>query len=85
MAISGILTFGQAAFFGGGAYAMGMFLKHVAPGIQTGYVISFPGLGNITDFILLLIGFGLAILASGTLGLLFSALSARVKGWFISP
>ena len=76
----GILSFGQAAFFGGGAYAMGMFLKHIAPGIKTGYVVTFPGLGNITDYILVLMGFGLAILASGLLGLIFSALSARVRG-----
>ena len=29
---SGILSFGHAAFFGGGAYAMAIFYKHVVPG-----------------------------------------------------
>src|SRR5512146_2354694 len=80
----GILTFGQAAFFGGGAYGMGLFLKHVAPGIKSAYVVTFPGLGNITDFILLLIGFLIAMMASALLGLLFSALSARVKGVYFA-
>jgi branched-chain amino acid transport system permease protein len=80
----GILTFGQAAFFGGGAYAMGLFLKHAAPLIKQAYTVSFPGLGDITDFILLLIGFLLAVLVAGLLGLLFSALSARVKGVYFA-
>lgn len=80
----GILTFGQAAFFGGGAYAMGLFLKHAAPGIKSGYLITFPGLGDITDFIILVIGFLLAILVGILLGLLFSALSARVKGVYFA-
>jgi branched-chain amino acid transport system permease protein len=80
----GILTFGQAAFFGGGAYAMGLFLKHAAPLIKNGYTISFPGLGDITDFILLVMGFLLAVVVSSLLGLLFSALSARVKGVYFA-
>lgn len=84
MGYVGILTFGQAAFFGGGAYAMGLFLKHIAPGIKSAYLITFPGLGDITDFILLLLGFILAILVGAGLGLLFSALSARVKGVYFA-
>jgi branched-chain amino acid transport system permease protein len=84
MGYIGILTFGQAAFFGGGAYAMGLWLKHVAPGISAKYVVSFPGLGNITDFTMLVIGFVLAIIVSAGLGLLFSALSARVKGVYFA-
>ncbi|HEX7568129.1 MAG TPA: branched-chain amino acid ABC transporter permease [Anaerolineaceae bacterium] len=84
MGYIGILSFGQAAFFGGGAYAMGLFLKHVAPGISAKYIVTFPGLGNITDFVLLVIGFLLAVLVSGLLGLLFSALSARVKGVYFA-
>lgn len=84
MGYIGLITFGQAAFFGGGAYAMGLFLKHVAPGIKSAYLITFPGLGDITDGILLIIGFLLAILAGGLLGLLFSALSARVKGIYFA-
>lgn len=84
MGYVGILTFGQAAFFGGGAYAMGLFLKHVAPGIKSAYLITLPGLGDITDFILFLIGFIIAILVGIFLGLLFSALSARVKGVYFA-
>jgi branched-chain amino acid transport system permease protein len=63
---------------------MGLFLKHAAPSIKNAYVISFPGLGDITDFILLVIGFLLAVAVSGLLGLLFSALSARVKGVYFA-
>lgn len=84
MGYIGILTFGQAAFFGGGAYAMGLFLKHAAPGIKAAYTVSFPGLGDITDPLLLLTGFLLAMLVSGGLGLIFSALSARVKGVYFA-
>lgn len=84
MGYLGLITFGQAAFFGGGAYAMGLFLKHVAPGIKSAYLITFPGLGDITDGILLVIGFLLAMLAGGVLGMLFSALSARVKGIYFA-
>ena len=84
MGYIGILSFGQAAFFGGGAYAMGLFLKHVAPQISAKYIVTFPGLGNITDFVLLVIGFLLAVFVSGLLGLLFSALSARVKGVYFA-
>lgn len=84
MGYVGLITFGQAAFFGGGAYAMGLFLKHVAPGIKSAYLITLPGIGDITDGVLLLIGFILAILAGGLLGLLFSALSARVKGIYFA-
>jgi len=84
MGYLGLITFGQAAFFGGGAYAMGLFLKHVAPGIKSAYLITIPGVGDITDIILLLIGFLLAVLAGGLLGSLFSAVSARVKGIYFA-
>jgi ABC-type branched-subunit amino acid transport system permease subunit len=84
MGYIGILTFGQAAFFGSGAYAMGLFLKHSAPVIGSAYRVSFPGLGDITDFILLGIGFILAVLASGLMGLFFSFLSIRVKGVYFT-
>ena len=84
MGYIGILTFGQAAFFGGGAYALALFFKHVAPGIKTAYVVTFPGLGDITDGLLLLAAFLLAILVSILLGLLFSLLSARVKGVYFA-
>jgi branched-chain amino acid transport system permease protein len=80
----GILTFGQAAFFGSGAYAMGLFLKHTAPGIASAYRVGLPGVGDITDFVLLLIGFLLAAVAAGLMGLIFSALSVRVRGVYFA-
>lgn len=84
MGYIGILSFGQAAFFGSGAYAMGLFLKHMAPGIKAAYRVSLPGVGEITDFILLGLGFVLAAVASGVMGLFFSALSIRVKGVYFT-
>jgi branched-chain amino acid transport system permease protein len=63
---------------------MGLFLKHAAPGIASTYRVGFPGLGDITDFVLLTIGFVLAILASGIMGLFFSVLSIRVKGVYFT-
>ena len=84
MGYIGILSFGQAAFFGSGAYGMGLFLKHIAPGIKSAYVVSFPLLGDITDFILLILGFLVAMLAAAVMGLFFSVLSARVKGVYFA-
>ncbi len=84
MGYIGILSFGQAAFFGGGAYAMAMFLKHALPAIRAQYTVSFPGFGDITEFVLVLLAFVLAALVSVALGLLFSALAARVKGVYFA-
>jgi branched-chain amino acid transport system permease protein len=84
MGYIGILTFGQAAFFGGGAYAVALFLKNVYPSIKSAYLITFPGLGDITDGVLLIIAFMLALLVSGILGLFFSLLSVRVKGVYFA-
>lgn len=84
MGYIGILSFGQAAFFGGGAYAMAMFLKHVLPAVRAQYTVTFPGLGDITEGLLLLIAFVLAVVVSVLLGLLFSALAARVKGVYFA-
>ena len=50
---TGILTFGHAAFFGGGAYATALFLAHVAPGIAVRYRFVLPGGANITEQLLL--------------------------------
>jgi branched-chain amino acid transport system permease protein len=84
MGYIGILTFGQAAFFGGGAYAVALFLKHIYPLIKSAYLITFPGLGDITDGVLLIIAFLLALLVSGLFGLLFSLLAVRVKGVYFA-
>lgn len=80
---TGILSFGHAAFFGGGAYAMALFLTHVAPNITGVYRIML-GSFNITDLIMLLIGFLLALIVAVVLGLLFSAVSVRVKGSYFA-
>jgi branched-chain amino acid transport system permease protein len=81
---SGILTFGQAAFFGGGAYTMALFLKHVAPGVIKTYRISLPGGVNVTEPAMLLVAFVLVVIVCVLLGLLFSAVSARVKGVYFA-
>ena len=80
---TGILSFGHAAFFGGGAYAMALFLTHVAPQITASYRIMVGGL-NIAELLMLLVGFALAALVAILLGLLFSAVSARVKGAYFA-
>ena len=81
---TGILTFGHAAFFGGGAYAMALFLTHVAPGFSDAYAIVLPGGIDITGVIMLLIGTLLSILTATLLGLIFSAVSVRVKGHYFA-
>ncbi len=80
---TGILSFGHAAFFGGGAYAMALFLTHVAPKVTGSYRIMI-GAVNITDFLMLLAGFLLALMVAVLLGLLFSAVSSRVRGAYFA-
>ncbi|HET89964.1 MAG TPA: branched-chain amino acid ABC transporter permease [Chloroflexi bacterium] len=84
MGYTGILSFGHAAFFGGGAYAMALFLAHVAPRIASSYRIVGPGGVNVTEIVLLVVGFLAALVVSLLLGLLFSAVSARVKGAYFA-
>jgi branched-chain amino acid transport system permease protein len=80
---TGVLSFGHAAFFGGGAYAMALFLTHVAPTFTSQYRIM-VGAVNVTEPLMLLVGFLLALLVAIVLGLLFSAVSARVKGAYFA-
>ncbi|OQB02782.1 MAG: leucine/isoleucine/valine transporter permease subunit [Chloroflexi bacterium ADurb.Bin222] len=80
---TGILSFGHAAFFGGGAYAMALFLTHVAPKVTGNYRIM-VGSVNITDFLMVVSGFLLALVVAVLLGLLFSAVSSRVKGAYFA-
>ncbi len=84
MGYVGILSFGHAAFFGGGAYAMALFLTHVAPGIAARYRITFIGGVDITSPMLLLTAGLLALMVSILLGLLFSVVSARVSGVYFA-
>ena len=80
---TGILTFGHAAFFGGGAYAMALFLTHVAPDFTDAYDIVIGGL-EITGVVMLIIGTLLSLITAILLGLLFSAVSVRVKGHYFA-
>lgn len=80
---TGILSFGHAAFFGGGAYAMGLFLKYLAPNVTSAYRISIGDV-NVTQILVLIGGILLVILVSMFLGLVFSAVSARVKGVYFA-
>ncbi len=80
---TGILSFGHAAFFGGGAYAMALFLKHLAPDLVSRYPLLL-GTFNVTELLMILIGFVLAMVVAVVLGLLFSVVSARVKGAYFA-
>lgn len=80
---TGILSFGHAAFFGGGAYAMGLFLKYGGVKLTETYRIT-VGSANITEVVVLIIAILLVILVSIVLGLLFSAVSARIKGVYFA-
>ena len=81
---TGILTFGHAAFFGGGAYATALFLTHVAPDIAASYRFVLPGGAVITEQLLLVIALLLALVVAVLLGLLFSIVSMRVKGHYFA-
>ena len=74
---TGVLSFGHAAFFGGGAYAMALFMAHVAPDL-----VEDPSVA--VELFLVLVGFLLAVVVAILLGLLFSAVSARVKGAYFA-
>lgn len=80
---TGILSFGHAAFFGGGAYTMGLFLTHIGPKITNSYRITI-GSVNITEALILLAAILLVIVVVIVLGLLFSLVSARIKGVYFA-
>lgn len=77
---TGILSFGHAAFFGGGAYALALFFEHAAPAISSRYQVFLPGGVNITGVVLVIMALLLVLVVSVGLGLLFSAVSLRVRG-----
>lgn len=79
----GILSFGHAASFGGGAYAFALLMKHWAPNILSNYRITI-GPVNITEVTVLLIVFLVVIIVSILIGLLFSATSIRLKGAYFA-
>lgn len=81
---SGILSFGHAAFFGGGAYAMAIFYKHLAPRmIDSGF---HPVIGSLdlTEPLLFLISIVLVLIVVILIGLLFTVVSVRVKGVYFA-
>ena len=81
---SGMLSFGHAAFFGGGAYTAALLLSHWGPKFASAYKITLPGGADITSTIILLVAVLAAILVSVLIGLLFSATSVRLKGAYFT-
>lgn len=80
---TGILSFGHAAFFGGGAYTMGLFLTHIGPKIMGSYKITI-GPADITEVLVLVAATLLVVVVVTLLGLLFSVVSARIKGVYFA-
>ncbi len=81
---TGILSFGHAAFFGGGAYAMAIYYKHVVPAwVAGGFNVTIAGL-DLTDAIVFLIAILLVCAVVILLGILFTAVSIRVKGVYFA-
>ncbi len=81
---SGILSFGHAAFFGGGAYAMAIFYKHFAPWmVDSGFR---PAIGSLdlTEPVLFLLSILLVVVVVIFIGLLFTVVSVRVKGVYFA-
>jgi branched-chain amino acid transport system permease protein len=84
MGYTGILSFGHAAFFGGGAYTMALFLAHVAPRLVARIAQTSPARADLAQSVLFVAALLLVIAVSILLGLLFSAVSARVKGVYFA-
>ena len=83
MGFGGILSFGHAASFGGGAYAFALLMKHVVPPVTQNYRIMIASV-DITDAIVLLVVFLVVLLVSILIGLLFAATSIRLKGAYFA-
>jgi len=79
----GILSFGHAASFGGGAYAFALLTKWWAPNFSSAYRVMIGNV-NITDWIVLLIIFLVVLVISILIGLLFAATSIRLKGTYFA-
>ncbi|HOR18339.1 MAG TPA: branched-chain amino acid ABC transporter permease [Brevefilum sp.] len=83
MGFGGILSFGHAASFGGGAYAFALLMKHVVPPVTQNYRIMIASV-DITDAIVLLVVFLVVLIVSILIGLLFAATSIRLKGAYFA-
>src|SRR5512133_424650 len=82
---SGILSFGHAAFFGGGAYAMAIFYKHVVPGwLASGKFHVQIGSLDLTQVALFIIALLIVFVVVILIGLLFTVVSVRVKGVYFA-
>ncbi len=82
---SGILSFGHAAFFGGGAYAMAIFYKHVVPGwLASGKFNLQIGSLDLTQAALFIIALLIVFVVVILIGLLFTVVSVRVKGVYFA-
>lgn len=79
----GILSFGHAASFGGGAYAFALLMAHWAPGFMDKYRIT-VGSADITQIVVLLIVLLVVLVVSILIGLLFAATSIRLKGTYFA-
>ncbi|MCD4753278.1 MAG: branched-chain amino acid ABC transporter permease [Anaerolineaceae bacterium] len=81
---SGILSFGHAAFFGGGAYTMALLITHWGPNFASKYQITLPGGSDITSGFIFIAALSASALVSLLIGLLFSATSVRLKGAYFA-
>ncbi|NPV55331.1 MAG: branched-chain amino acid ABC transporter permease [Anaerolineae bacterium] len=82
---SGILSFGHAAFFGSGAYAIAIYYKHIVPTwLESGNFNIQIGSLDLTQTVIFLIGLLLVLVVVILLGLLFSMVSSRVKGVYFA-
>ena len=81
---TGILSFGHAAFYGGGAYAIAVFYKHIAPvWMANGFNVAIGSL-DLTQLVLFIIAVLMVVLVVVLLGLLFTIVSVRVKGVYFA-
>jgi branched-chain amino acid transport system permease protein len=81
---TGILSFGHAAFYGGGAYAIAIFYKHIVPGwLDNGFNVSIGPI-DLTQLILFIIAILIVAFVVILLGLLFTIVSVRVKGVYFA-
>lgn len=79
----GILSFGHAASFGGGAYTFGLMSKYWAPKIVENNPIML-GTFNLSEVLALLVIVLAVVLVSVLIGLLFAATSMRLKGTYFA-
>ena len=79
----GILSFGHAASFGGGAYAFALLMKHWAPNFLAAYRITI-GSVDITQILVLLFVFLVVFIVAVLIGLIFAATSIRLSGTYFA-